>query len=148
MAHRTHATEEHAAQQLQRNESLLQLQARVSRGEYNPANTRVLHFVHNPEAEARREHEAARISALEAESATLRAQLQALQPNQAGGGPAEEQLSMSAAVAAAEKTVLERKVSPLYCICLHFHHTLSFLIRPVASLIALRCWRNSLGLFR
>lgn len=82
------------------------MQMRVARGEYNPANTRVLHFVHNPEAEARREHEAAHISQLEAESVTLRAQLQALQPRQAG----EEQQSMAAAVAAAEKTVLERKV--------------------------------------
>lgn len=82
------------------------MQTRVARGEYNPANTRVLHFVHNPEAEARREHEAARISQLEAEAVTLRAQLHALQPRQAG----EEQQSMAAAVAAAEKTVLERKV--------------------------------------
>lgn len=74
---------------------------------YNPANTRVLHLVHNPEAEARREHEAARIGELEAESAMLRAQLQALQPKEAVGG-AE---SMATAVAAAEKTVLEQKVS-------------------------------------
>ena len=78
----------------------------MGRGEYNPANSRVLHFVHNPEAEARREHEAARISEMEAESATLRAQLQALQPKEAGAEPE----SMSAAVAAAEKTVLEQKV--------------------------------------
>ena len=78
----------------------------MGRGEYNPANSRVLHFVHNPEAEARREHEAARISELEAESATLRAQLQALQPKEAGAEPE----SMAAAVAAAEKTVLGQKV--------------------------------------
>ena len=62
--------------------------------------------MHNPEAEARREHEAARISQLEAESATLRAQLQAWQPGEAGVEPN----SMAAAVAAAEKTVLEQKV--------------------------------------
>ena len=84
----------------------------MGQGEYNPANTRVLHFVHNPEAEARQEHEAARISELEAESATLRAQLQALQPKEAGVEPK----SMAAAVAAAEKSVLERKVtSPHQC---------------------------------
>ena len=91
------------------------MQARVGRGEYNPANSRVLHFVHNPEAEARREHEAARISELEAESATLRAQLQALQPKEAGVEPE----SMAAAVAAAEKTVLEQKVS-ITCISWYF----------------------------
>ena len=86
------------------------MQARAGRGE-DPANTRVLHFVHNPEAEARREHEAARIGELEAESATLRAQLQALQPKEAGGGLE----SMAAAVAAAEKTVLEQKVTSHIC---------------------------------
>ena len=86
------------------------LQARVGRGEYNLANSRVLHYVHNPEAEARREHEAARISELEAESATLRAQLQALQPREAGVEPE----SVATSVAAAEKTVLEQKV---------WHHT-------------------------
>lgn len=79
----------------------------MGRGEYNPANTRVLHFVHNPEAEARREQEAARISELETESTALRAQLQALQQPAA---PGEEQNSMAAAVHAAEKVVLERKV--------------------------------------
>ena len=91
------------------------MQARVGRGEYNPANTRVLHFVHNPEAEARRDHEAGRISDLEAEAATLRAQLQALRQRPAGAeaAPEGEQQSVLSAVAAAEKTVLERKVSPL-----------------------------------
>ena len=79
----------------------------MGRGEYNPANTRVLHFVHNPEAEARREQGAARISDLETESAALHAQLQALQQPTA---PGEEQSSMAAAVHAAEKIVLERKV--------------------------------------
>lgn len=99
-----------------------QMQARVGRGEYNPANTRVLHFVHNPEADARREHEVARISELEAESATLRAQLQALQPKEAGAEPE----SMAAAVAAAEKNVLEYKVgnftlmhTPTKGVCAH-----------------------------
>ena len=88
----------------------------MGRGEYNPANTRVLHFVHNPEAEARREHEAGRISDLEAEAATLRAQLQALQQRPAGAEavPGGQQQSVLSAVAAAEKTVLERKVSPLH----------------------------------
>ena len=88
----------------------------MGRGEYNPVNTRVLHFVHNPEAEARREHEAGRISDLEAEAATLRAQLQALQQRPAGAEatPEGEKQSMLSAVATAEKTVLERKVKPLH----------------------------------
>ena len=78
----------------------------------------MLHLVHNPEAEARREHEAGRISDLEAEAATLRAQLQALQQRPAGAeaAPEGEQQSMQSAVAAAEKTVLERKVSPLHAL--------------------------------
>ena len=66
----------------------------------------MLHFVHNPETEARREAEAAQISQLQAEVAALRAQLAVLQSDAGASDPA----APAAAVAAAEKTLLERKV--------------------------------------
>ncbi len=82
-------------------------QERLGRGEFNPSTTRVLHFVHNPEAEARREAEAAQVSQLQAEAAALRAQLAVLQSSDAG---ASDSSAPAAAVAAAERTLLERKV--------------------------------------
>ncbi|EIE27827.1 hypothetical protein COCSUDRAFT_83447 [Coccomyxa subellipsoidea C-169] len=86
------------------------LEERLGRGEFNPSTTRVLHFVHNPEAEARREAEAAQVSQLQAEAAALRAQLAVLQSSDAG---ASDSSAPAAAVAAAERTLLERKVSEL-----------------------------------
>ncbi|CAL8462910.1 g2444 [Coccomyxa elongata] len=86
------------------------LEERLGRGEFNPATTRVLHFVHNPEAEACREAEAAQLTSLQAEAAALRAQLAVL--SSASGG-ASDPSAPAAAVAAAEKTLLERKVSEL-----------------------------------
>lgn len=104
-------------------------QERLGRGEYNPATTRVLHYVHNPEAAALREADAAKISQLQAEAAALRSQLAALQPQQQeqappGGGTGSElagqhgaaaesgggAAATAAAVAAAERTLLEHKV--------------------------------------
>jgi hypothetical protein len=87
-------------------------QERLGRGEFNPATTRVLHFVHNPEAEARREAEAARITQLEAEAAALRAQLDVLHRSNADEGAAGEPLTAATAIAAAERTLLERKAWP------------------------------------
>ncbi len=81
-------------------------QERLGRGEFNPATTRVLHFVHNPEAEARREAEAAQLTSLQAEAAALRAQLAVLSSASGASDPS----APAAAVAAAEKTLLERKV--------------------------------------
>lgn len=81
-------------------------QERLGRGEYNPATTRVLHFVHNPETEARREADTAQISQLQAEAAALRAELAVLK----SGASASDPTAPATAVAAAEKTLLERKV--------------------------------------
>ncbi|KAK9907279.1 hypothetical protein WJX75_000576 [Coccomyxa subellipsoidea] len=85
------------------------LEERLGRGEYNPATTRVLHFVHNPETEARREADTAQISQLQAEAAALRAELAVLK----SGASASDPTAPATAVAAAEKTLLERKVSEL-----------------------------------
>lgn len=85
------------------------VQERLGRGEFNPATTRVLHFVHNPEAEARREAEAAQMAQLQAEAAALRAQLEVLQSSGGAADPA----APAAAIAAAEKTLLERKARRL-----------------------------------
>lgn len=51
------------------------MQGRVDKGEFNSATTRVLHYVLNPEAEARKEQQHAKISELEAEVAVLKSQL-------------------------------------------------------------------------
>lgn len=48
--------------------TVLWLQARLGRGEFNSETTRVLHFVRNPEAEAHRQIAEARISELDAEN--------------------------------------------------------------------------------
>lgn len=48
--------------------TVLWLQARLGRGEFNSETTRVLHFVRNPEAEAQRQIAEARISELDAEN--------------------------------------------------------------------------------
>jgi hypothetical protein len=66
----------------------------------------VLHFVHNPETEARREADTAQISQLQAEAAALRAELAVLK----SGASASDPTAPATAVAAAEKTLLERKV--------------------------------------
>ncbi len=105
------------------------MQERLGRGEFNPATTRVLHYVHNPEAQALREADAGKISQLQAEAAALRSQLAALQqqggqppPGGAGNDSAEKwggaaagsagggAAATAAAVAAAERTLLELKV--------------------------------------
>ena len=50
------------------------LQSRLDKGEFNSATTRVLHFIANPEAEARKEHQSDRILELEAEVSLLKLQ--------------------------------------------------------------------------
>lgn len=50
------------------------LQSRLDKGEFNSTTTRVLHFITNPEAEARKEHQTERILELEAEVSMLKLQ--------------------------------------------------------------------------
>ncbi|KAK9820056.1 hypothetical protein WJX72_005559 [[Myrmecia] bisecta] len=92
------------------------LQEKLGRGEYNKATTKVLHYVHNPEAEAQKEVEQARQDALQAENAALKAHLQRLEAQVKGGtaeGSSGSEAGMSAALAEAEIAVLNRKVSQL-----------------------------------
>lgn len=82
----------------------------MNRGEFNSATTRVLHYVLNPEAEARKEQAAARIGELEAEIAVLRVQLQKCGQG-VGSQAAGPQVSRPAAtVLEAEIVVLQQKV--------------------------------------
>lgn len=99
--------------------------ARVGRGEFDPTKTKVLHFVHNPEAQTHKSETDKEIELLRAENDELRAQLKnpLLTPlNTPGGDPAEGMSApstvgrddaVSTAVAAAEATILKRRVADL-----------------------------------
>ena len=98
--------------------------ARVGRGEFDPTKTKVLHFVHNPEAQTHKSETDTEIELLRAENDELRAQLKnpLLTPLNTPGGPAEgasapstagRDDAVSTAVAAAEATILKRRVADL-----------------------------------
>lgn len=55
------------------------VQERLGRGEVCAATTRVLHFVHNPEAAAEREAADARLAELEAQNSALKDAMQQLE---------------------------------------------------------------------
>jgi hypothetical protein len=86
------------------------VQGRLDKGEFNSATTRVLHCVINPEAEARKEHQASLVAELEAEVAVLKMQnsLASKPDGDSGGDPQPH----SAALAAleAEAVVAKQKV--------------------------------------
>ena len=92
-------------------------QERLGHGEFNAATTRVLHFVQNPEAEARQDAEDARLAELQAENAALRSQLQRVEAQATQGTapiPYTAVGATSIALAEAEITLLKRKAR-------HFH---------------------------
>ena len=96
----------HAARQF-----LCSLQEKLGRGEYNKATTKVLHFKRNPEAVAVEALAQKRCSALEAENAALKGQLQKLeqQSSLSAGGHADAG-SVDSAVKEAQISVLQRQV--------------------------------------
>lgn len=88
----------------------LVLQAKIGRGEYNKATTKVLHFKRNPAALAEEKAEQGQLAKLEAENASLKAQLEKSDRQQSDAGPSEAS-SVQSAVKAAEITILQRQVS-------------------------------------
>ncbi len=83
------------------------MQERVGKGEYDPATTRVVHFVRNPEAEMARQAEDAVLSSLQTENEALRTQL-----NQGiGKAASSDSENLAAAMAKAQVVSLERKVT-------------------------------------
>ena len=95
------------------------LQEKVGQGHYNPTTTRVLHLVHNPASEAQKAQERARAAELTSENAALKAQLAGLKaaqdqdPSQAGE-PVQKDKAL--AVAEAELTVSQHRVSPTHSV--------------------------------
>lgn len=94
-------------------------QERLGHGEFNAATTRVLHFIQNPEAEARREAEEARLAELQAENAALRSQLQRVEAQAQAATPGAAPTPTAAgatsiALAEAEITLLKRKARHLF----------------------------------
>ena len=83
------------------------MQMKVDRGEFNPARTRVLHYVMNPESEAHNEHQKSKIQELEAENSVLKFKL-----TQQGEAASSEPKSQppTPAVVEAELLVLRQKV--------------------------------------
>lgn len=81
----------------------------MGKGEYNQATTRVLHLVHNPEAEAFKEQQAARIANMQAEIKALQNQLHSAEGT--NGQTGSEDQSRSQAVASAEMHLLKLKVN-------------------------------------
>ena len=86
------------------------LQEKLGKGEFNKATTRVLHFKRNPEALAVEKIEQNRYIKMEAENASLKAQLQKAESHSSDAGPSEAN-SVQSAVKDAEITVLQRQVS-------------------------------------
>lgn len=86
------------------------LQEKLGKGEFNKATTRVLHFKRNPEALAVEKIEQNRYIKMEAENASLKAQLQKAESHSSDAGPSEAS-SVQSAVKDAEITVLQRQVS-------------------------------------
>ena len=94
------------------------LARRVGRGEFDPAKTKVLHLVHNPEAEAHRTEAQRELEVLRAENGELRSQLRGRPAPPEGEGEAPTpgaggEAAVSSAVASAEITVLRRRVADL-----------------------------------
>lgn len=79
----------------------------------------MLHLIHNPEADARREADEARLAGLQAENSALRSQLQCVEEGQAAEAnpnAASPPLAIGAtsiALGRAEITLLKRKVPTL-----------------------------------
>ena len=71
------------------------MQERLGRGEFNKATTRVLHYVHNPEATVQKAAEQAQQETLQAENAALRANLQRLEAQVSLHCPCERSLLAS-----------------------------------------------------
>ena len=82
-------------------------QEKLGRGEFNKATTKVLHFKRNPEAIAVEKLEHSKCSALQAENAALKGQLQKLEEQSGGGARAG---SVDSAVKEAQISVLQHKV--------------------------------------
>ncbi len=84
-------------------------QSRLDKGEFNRATTKVLHFISNPEAEARKEIQAERIAQLESEVATIRLQssLSKASPNV----DSSQNMTGVGAALEAKIVVLEQKVA-------------------------------------
>ena len=80
---------------------------KVDRGEFNPARTRVLHYVMNPESEAHNELQKSKIQELEAENSVLKSKLS--QQGEAASSEPQSQLP-TPAVVEAELLVLRQKV--------------------------------------
>ena len=95
------------------------LNQRLGAGRFDPATTKVLHFTRNPEAAAREEAVANKISALESENAALKGAVARLEEASAEGGragagsgaPAQPGEASLVAVKEAELTILRRKLS-------------------------------------
>lgn len=104
--------------------------ARVGRGEFDPAKTKVLHFVHNPEVQTHKSELEKEVELLRAENDELRVQLRnhpLATPITTPGGAfdgahgdgacapstAGREDAVSSAVAAAEATILKRRVADL-----------------------------------
>ena len=86
------------------------MQGRLDKGEFNSSATRVLHYVLNPEAEARREQQQACIAELKSEVALLKTQLQHEWDKGPQGSTGEGLPSAGVAALEAEITVLNQKV--------------------------------------
>ena len=84
------------------------MQMKVDRGEFNPARTRVLHYVMNPESEAHNEHQKSKIQELEAENSVLKSKLTQQQGEAASSEPKSQ--PPTPAVVEAELLVLRQKV--------------------------------------
>lgn len=84
------------------------MQSRLDKGEFNSATTRVLHFVANPESDARREQQAGQIAQLEAEIAALK--LQASLVESGTGAGASGAVTTATAALEARAIIAEQKV--------------------------------------
>jgi len=92
---------------------LLRPQGRLDKGEFNSASTRVLHYVLNPEAEARREHQESRVAELEAEVAVLKLQTSLGSKTREDDGGSSQPQSAALAALEAEVVVARQKVNLL-----------------------------------
>ena len=81
----------------------------MDKGEYNSTTTRVLHFIANPETEARKDHQLEQILQLESEVATLKLQNSLTDAAQLRN-PADQESKMVAA-SKARAVIAEQKVS-------------------------------------
>lgn len=125
---------------------LHRVQERVGKGEFDPAITKVVHFIRNPEAELARQAEQTRISSLQTENEALRAQLS----ESVDKTPGSDSESLAAAMAKAQIVSLERKVKspPLATlmpmqqyslILIQGHHLQHKSKSPIPRTLLLRC---------